>query len=141
MKYRKATVADYPILAEVWQRSVTASHHFLTPEDIAAIKKQLPEYFAAVELLVWCDGEQIIGFTGTTADDLAMFFLDEQFIGGGYGSKIITRLLNDFAIRKVAVNEDNPRALHFYQKHGFKIVKRTATDDAGRPFPILYLEQ
>ena len=41
----------------------------------------------------------------------------------------------------VDVNEQNRTALKFYQALGFVRVGRSATDDTGRPFPLLHLSQ
>ena len=43
-------------------------------------------------------------------------------------------------VRSVDVNEQNPRARRFYEKHGFQIVSRRKTDDCGNPYPILRME-
>lgn len=39
------------------------------------------------------------------------------------------------------MNEQNPQALGFYRRMGYKIVGRDALDATGKPFPILHLEQ
>ena len=39
----------------------------------------------------------------------------------------------------VDVNEANPGARAFYAAYGFVEVARSATDGAGRPFPLLHL--
>ena len=37
------------------------------------------------------------------------------------------------------MNEQNPQALGFYERLGFRPYKRTELDEQGRPFPLLYL--
>ena len=37
------------------------------------------------------------------------------------------------------VNEQNPQAIGFYEHEGFVVEGRSATDDAGRPFPLLHM--
>lgn len=78
------------------------------------------------------------GFIGLNADMIEMLFIDSDSRGYGYGS-----LLLDFAMRKgtskVDVNEQNPSALNFYKRKGFRIIGRDETDSAGRLFPIIHL--
>ncbi len=126
-------------LAEIWERSVRATHDFLPDEEIEEIKKALvPDYFPNVDLYAVEDNDRLTGFIGMSADKIEMLFIDSDMRGNGYGS-----LLIDFAKRhgatKVDVNEQNPAALKFYEAKGFRVTDRDDTDEAGRPYPILHL--
>ncbi|HJD98716.1 GNAT family N-acetyltransferase [Levilactobacillus brevis] len=136
-----ATPQDYPDLIALWQASVTATHTFLTPTDVRKIREQLPTYFAAVELTKWLDGAKLIGFSGRQGPMLAMLFIAPDSFRKGYGHQIIERLNQEQDLRLVDVNEQNPGALAFYQRQGFRIVSRDALDDAGQPYPILHLRR
>ena len=130
---------DYETLAGIWERSVRATHDFLNETDLEEIKAALiTDYFPNVDIYAACDNDNIVGFMGLGADMIEMLFIDSNMIGHGYGS-----LLIDYAkskgIAKVDVNEQNHAALGFYLSKGFRIVGRDATDDAGRPYPILHL--
>lgn len=130
---------DYETLAEIWERSVRATHGFLTEQDIAEIKSALTkDYFPAVDLYAIVVDGTIKGFTGLCDKKIEMLFIDSDSFGNGLGSKLI-----DFAIqtgaKTVDVNEQNPDALKFYLSKGFRIASRDETDDAGRPFPILHM--
>lgn len=131
---------DFDSLAAIWERSVRATHLFLTEEDIAEIRRALiPDYFPNVNLYALTDTDgKPLGFIGLAADMIEMLFIDAAYRGRGYGSRLI-----DFAkergATRVDVNEQNPDALRFYLGHGFHIAGRDATDDSGRPFPILHL--
>lgn len=131
---------DYSTLAAIWERSVRATHGFLSHKDLDDIKDALiPDYFPLVDLYaaVRPDGA-IVGFTGLREEMIEMLFVDSDNIGRGYGSALL-----DFAMRngatKVDVNEQNISALFFYQAKGFHVLSREETDDAGRPYPILHL--
>ena len=39
----------------------------------------------------------------------------------------------------VDVNEQNPRAIGFYERLGFARTGRSETDDQGRPYPLLHM--
>ena len=41
--------------------------------------------------------------------------------------------------RAVDVNEQNPQALAFYKRQGFRIVGRSAQDGQGMPYPLLHM--
>ena len=130
---------EYPALVEIWERSVKATHAFLSNEDLNKIKKALiPYYFPNVNLYAVTDNERMTGFIGLSSNLIEMLFIDDSYRGKGYGSALI-----DFALKqgatKVDVNEQNTSALNFYQARGFRIIGRDETDEAGRPYPILHL--
>ncbi len=46
----KADKKNYKELEEIWERSVRATHDFLTEKNIVDIRKEIPLYFEAVEI-------------------------------------------------------------------------------------------
>lgn len=135
----KCNKEDYMTLADIWERSVRATHKFLDEEAIAEIKAALiPDYFPNVELYAVSDNDSIVGFIGLREKMIEMLFIDSDNRGRGSGSSLI-RFAKDQGATKVDVNEQNPLALAFYQAKGFRITGRDNTDDAGRPYPILHL--
>lgn len=132
---------DYQELAVLWRASVAATHHFIDQAERDQIEVQLPTYFAAVELIKWTDGDQLVGFSGRQGAELVMLFLAPAVFRHGYGRQIIDRLDHQQPLTQVAVNEQNPGAYAFYQHLGFHVVRRSSKDDAGRPHPLLYLER
>lgn len=130
---------DYETLAGIWERSVRATHDFLTEEVIGEIKAALvPFYFPAVDLYAIVDNGSVAGFIGLSHDTIEMLFIDSTCRNQGYGSALI-----DYAtqrgVTKVDVNEQNHSALDFYKAKGFGVIARDEADDAGRPYPILHM--
>lgn len=130
---------DYPKLAELWERSVRATHDFLDENVITEIRKSLiPNYFPNVDLYSVMDNGFLVGFIGLRENMIEMLFIDGDSRGRGYGSMLI-----EFAKKKgatmVDVNEQNHLAFSFYKSKGFGIIGRDETDEAGRPYPILHL--
>lgn len=131
--------ADYPALVAIWERSVRATHDFLTEDVIKEIREALvPDYFPNVELYAVDENGSYIGFVGISGNKIEMLFIDSDRLGKGYGSMLV-----DFASRRgatmVDVNEHNPSALKFYLAKGFRVIRREDTDEAGRPYPLLHL--
>lgn len=140
MKQHQATESEYSELVEIWTRSVKQTHDFLDNEDFKTIKTELATYFPNLDVRVWTEKEKSIGFSGVAGNKLEMLFLDPIYIGKGHGKQIIMRLLEENDINKVDVNEQNKSAKAFYQAVGFEEYGRSEVDDAGRPYPILYLK-
>ena len=68
-------------------------------------------------------------------------FIHPEWLRRGGGSLLIDHARRLYGKLKVDVNEPNIPALRFYLARGFSIVGRSATDSAGRPFPLLHLSQ
>lgn len=139
MKIVRCDKDDYTALVGIWERSVRATHDFLTETDLIEIKAALiPDYFPNVDLYAIDDDGRIVGFIGLSGMTIEMLFIDSDCRNRGYGS-----LLIDFAKQRgatnVDVNEQNPPALDFYQAKGFRVIGRDETDTSGRPYPMLHL--
>ncbi|MCM1356301.1 MAG: GNAT family N-acetyltransferase [Staphylococcus sp.] len=132
---------DFVELVEIWERSVRASHDFLSEDDIAGIRSKMAScYLPGVRLTAISPAPagKICGFIGITAGKIEMLFIDPDFQHSGFGSALLRFALGCGATL-VDVNEQNPHAMEFYLSHGFYIAGRDEKDDAGRPFPIIHL--
>lgn len=130
-------------LAAVWEQSVRSSHHFLTEADIDFFRPLVRDvYLGAVSLYAirGADGH-IAAFMGLSDEMIEMLFVLPGEQGRGLGRALVNFAISGCHIYKVDVNEQNPQALGFYRRMGYKIVGRDALDATGKPFPILHLEQ
>lgn len=129
-------------LTRVWEQSVKATHLFLSSYEIDEIKKYIPGELKKVENLVIAIDESKfpVGFMGVKNKKLEMLFISPKERGKGLGKQFIYYGIKKFLVNEVAVNEQNPKALGFYEHMGFKIYKRIDHDEQGRPYPLIYLK-
>ena len=136
----QATQADYLTLIDLWERSVRATHDFLPETEIAQLKPLiLNEYFAQVLLHVVVRDNQILGFLGSSEDNIEMLFIDPDFRRTGVGSSLLDFAVKQLGIYKVDVNEQNTQAVNFYKKSGFEVMGRSELDGQGNPYPLLHM--
>ena len=128
-------------LLEVWERSVRATHLFLSAGEIAEIKTYVPQALREVpHLIVAWEAEGIpVGFMGVDGQKLEMLFLAPEERGKGLGRELVQYGVERFDIREVTVNEQNPQARGFYERMGFCVCQRSELDEQGRPYPILQM--
>jgi len=132
--------ADHGAIVEVWEASVTATHHFLTPEDIAFFKPLVPDFLQQVELRCTKNSDgQITGFLGVLGSRIEMLFLHPDERGKGIGKLLLNHAIESMQATEVDVNEQNEHAVGFYLYAGFEPFARSATDPMGKPFPILHM--
>ena len=137
------SAADAEEIIAVWEKSVKATHLFLTPGEIEFYKPYVRKY-AIPECRLFGIREQdgrLTAFMGLSTDKIEMLFVTPEYFGRRYGSRLIAFAERQLGIRKVDVNEENTKALGFYQKIGFRIAGRSETDGNGKPHPILFLEK
>src|SRR5690606_19330801 len=125
----------------IWEKSVLATHDFLTPNDFMEIK-ELVNTINFNDFQVFClvNGKVISGFIGVAEKKVEMLFLDPEYFGQGLGQKLLNFAVKVLNANKVDVNEQNTKALKFYQKFGFETLERTDKDGQGRNYPLLRMK-
>jgi len=142
MNIFKTTADNYPVLIDIWEASVRATHEFLSETHIQTLKPLiLAQYFDAVDLrIAKTDKGDITGFIGVADQTIEMLFMSPEYRAEGIGSLLLEHAVTEQAAYKVDVNEQNQDAVGFYQHAGFCIVGRSAFDGQGNPFPLLHME-
>jgi putative acetyltransferase len=136
-------VADdrYDALTAVWEASVRATHDFLGEADIADLRPQVRQnYLPAVTLRAWQDERgSIQGFVGVLDGKIEMLFVAPASRGRGIGRDLLRHAVDRLDAGAVDVNEQNPQALGFYERMGFRAIGRSPLDGQGKPFPLIHM--
>ena len=130
------------VLLNIWERSVRATHLFLSGPEVERIKTYVPQAVESVEHLVVVENDsgELVAFMGITDDRLEMLFISPEARGKGMGKQLLCYGIQNYGIREVTVNEQNPQAVGFYEHIGFEAYKRTDFDEEGNPYPLLYMK-
>lgn len=141
MNIQHAQKSDHPVLIEIWEQSVRATHDFLAEEDLITLKPLiLNHYFDAVDLNIAKNEEgEILGFCGVSEGNIEMLFISPKARGKGVGARLASHAIQTQGATKVDVNEQNTQALGFYEHIGFVVAGRSALDGQGRPYPLLHM--
>ena len=142
---RGARPAEHSALLAIWERSVRATHSFLTEADIAFYRPLTAEILAGDTLELWVltnDADVPIGFLGLAGDAIEALFLEPVHRRQGGGRRLVAHAQ---ALRRgglsVDVNEQNIAARAFYEALGFDVVGRSPRDPTDRPYPILHMRR
>ena len=127
-------------LLEVWEKSVRATHLFLSDREIKNIKEYVPQALNGIAHLMIDAGEagHAVAFMGIEDGTLEMLFISPEERGKGLGKRLIEYGIESYSVERLAVNEQNPQAKEFYEHMGFHVNKRTGLDEQGNPYPLLY---
>lgn len=130
------------VLLALWERSVKATHSFLTVEDMEAIKPCVPAALRSVPVLCVAEDEEqtAAAFFGIDGTGIEMLFAAPEVRGKGLGKQCLQTAISVYGAQEVTVNEQNLQAVGFYEHMGFVPYKRTDRDEQGRPYPLLYMK-
>lgn len=137
---RLATSEDYPRIMEIWESAVRATHDFLSEEDFRHFKEIIPkEYLPNLEVYLISENNKAQGFASVAEGNLEMLFIHDEARRKGFGRKLYQFMKNKTGLTKVDVNEQNPQAIGFYEKMGFKQIGRSEKDGSGKDYPIIHM--
>lgn len=138
---RPAAPEDAARNLQIWRDAVRATHDFLTPDDLAAIDALVAGHLPTMVSWVKTDGrDRPQGFMAMTGAHIDALFVDPACHGQGIGRALVAHARTLHPDLTVDVNEQNPLAIGFYERLGFRRTGRSETDDQGRPYPLLHLE-
>lgn len=145
---RPAHNTERDFLHALWERSVRATHHFLTEEDIACYSSMVKELLGMdLEFWVACDekanvptGFMLLDLSPENEWKMEGLFIDPNLRRSGIGTVLVhhARILKGRLL--LDVNEQNSGARAFYERLGFRAVGRSPLDCTGRPFPLVHME-
>ena len=129
-------------LLEVWESSIRATHLFLSDSEIQNIKEYVPQALGGIAHLIIAADEagRAVAFMGIEDGTLEMLFISPEERRKGLGKRLLQYGVENYDVKRLAVNEQNPQAKGFYECMGFRVYKRTELDEQGNPYPLLYME-
>lgn len=137
---RLAEPKDYPGIMEIWESAVKATHDFLTEEDFNYFKEVIPkDYLPNLDVYLLTENDEAKGFASVAGGNLEMLFIHNDSRGKGYGKKLYQFMKETTGLTKVDVNEQNPQAIGFYEKMGFKQMGRSEKDGSGKDYPLIHM--
>ena len=140
IKLRPSRPEDGPRVVQIWAAAVDATHDFLTPEDRAAIGREVEAFLPSAPLtLAVDDRDRAIGFMLFDGGHMEALFIDPEHRGAGVGAILIDYALAVHPVLTTDVNEQNAQAVGFYEHMGFERIGWSATDGQGRPYPLIHL--
>ncbi|MCF6371073.1 acetyltransferase [Rhizobium halophilum] len=138
---RKSTASDGDRVLSIWRASVDATHDFLSHHDRQEIEKMLHGFLPSAPLLLAVDPSQgTVGFMLVANGHLEALFVHPACFGAGVGRQLVEHALALHPGLTTDVNEQNSKALGFYQRLGFVQTGRSEIDGQGRPYPLIHLK-
>ena len=137
---RSSRPTDGARILEIWRGAVDATHFFLSVEDRIAIGQEVCAFLPQAPLTLAVDqDDRPLGFMLIDNGHMEALFIDPTAFGHGIGAALVRHGLVLYPGMTTDVNEQNERAVGFYNRMGFIQTGRSSLDGQGRPYPLLHL--
>ena len=131
---RLSEECDINIIMEIWLESTIRAHSFIEKDywvnnyDLVKTK-----YIPYSKTYVYEEGNKIKGFISIIENNfIGALFVDNNSQGNGIGKKLLDFAKKEYKSLSLAVYKENEKALKFYLREGFSIVKEQVNEDSKR---------
>ena len=130
---RIAVKDDYSHLIDIWLEASIKAHYFIDSSYwINNAQKMKDTYLPSSETWVLeVESHTITGFVSVKEDHIAALFISPAHQGEGCGSTLLQFLKTKYNQLSLNVYALNEQAVHFYQKHGFRVVEEMLDENTG----------
>lgn len=133
MGIRKLKECEIDYIMKIWLESTIESHPFIEEKywnKNYDIVKEI--YIPMAETFAFCNEEEINGFISIINDEfIGALFIDTKSQGLGIGGSLLKYVKSRYKNINLSVYKENNKAVEFYKKHGFKIIKEQNNEDSG----------
>ena len=130
---KKLNSKDINKIMEIWEKSTIKAHDFISKEywqnNYNTVKN---EYIPISDTFVYDDGDEIKGFISIIDKSfIGALFIKPKYQNLGIGGKLLDYATKKYKSLSLAVYKDNKKAVVFYNKKGFNIVKEQVNEVSG----------
>lgn len=119
------TDADLETIASIWLKSNLEAHTFIDRNYWLKNYQTVKVSLTAADLYAYYHNEKIIGFLGLIDEYIAGIFVLQEYRSLGIGGQLLARIKEKHSKLLLSVYQKNERAVQFYLKQGFTILKET----------------
>ena len=128
---RKLEKTDIDQVAKIWLKSNLTAHDFIPEKYWKDHFNMVKEQLLQAEVYVYEDCQNISGFIGIMDEYVEGLFISEKMRSQGIGKQLLDFVKNKKRKLSLNVYQKNTRAVHFYQREGFKIGCESIDEDTN----------
>lgn len=128
---RSLRKTDIDKVAEIWLDTNIKAHDFIPIQYWQDNFNMVKDMFLQAEIYVYENGQTIQGFIGMENDYIAGIFVSSEAQSQGIGKLLLDFVKNRKEKLRLNVYQKNTRAIHFYQREGFKIQYENLDKNSG----------
>ena len=123
---------DIEQIIDIWYQSSTLAHPFLTSTFVEKVKSDMTNiYIPNSETWVYEIDNSIVGFISMMNNEIGGLFVSPNNQSKGIGTELVNFIKKEYSELEVEVFEKNSIGRAFYDKYGFKIIKKYTHEESG----------
>lgn len=136
---RKHNEQDLEQIINIWCQSSTLAHPFLNSSFVEKVKSDMTNiYIPNSETWIYEVDNSIVGFISMLNNEIGGLFVIPNQLSKGIGTKLVNFVKKEHSELEVEVFEKNKIGRAFYNKYGFKRIKKYSHKESG--FKVLRLK-
>lgn len=128
---REMQKTDINRVADIWLETNLKAHNFIPAQywksNFEAVKEMLPQ----AEVYVYEDSQEIQGFIGIIDEHIEGIFVCDGMQSQGIGRLLLNYIKSKKPCLSLNVYRKNTRAIHFYCREGFEILREDLDEATG----------
>ena len=131
---RKYREDDLNEVMRVWYEASRVGHPFLSDEALRRDRLEIIHKYIPIarQWVGEVDGS-IVGFIAMVGNQVGGLFVDPRHHRTGIGTALIEHVRPMFPTLTVTVFKENPNAIRFYEKSGFRLIEERVSEYHGIP--------
>lgn len=118
---RELEKTDIDQVADIWLNTNIKAHNFIPAQYWQTNFDMVKEMLSQAEVYIYENKKNIQGFIGLQNDYIAGIFVPDKVQSQGIGKSLLNFAKDKKEELYLSVYQKNIRAIHFYQREGFKI--------------------
>lgn len=128
---RKLQITDINKVASIWLDTNLKAHYFISSKYWKSNFELVKEMLLQAEVYVYENDQKIEGFIGLSDEYIEGIFVSDEVRSHGIGKLLLDYVKDRKAKLSLNVYQKNTRAIHFYQREGFKIQQEGLDEATG----------
>ena len=137
---RKLKDTDIDKVAKIWLDTNIKVHDFIPPQYWQNNYNMVKEMFLLTEVYVYENAKEIHGFIGLHNEYIEGIFVSSKAQSQGIGKLLLNIVKDKKEKLRLSVYQKNTRAIHFYQREGFKIQCESLDKSTGEKEYVMIWE-
>lgn len=133
--------ADINRVVDIWLDTNLKAHSFISAQYWESNYELVKEMLSQAEVYVYEDDQKIQGFIGLSDKYIEGIFVSEKMQSQGIGKLLLNYIKERKDVLRLNVYQKNTRAIHFYQREGFKIQCEGLDEATGEKDYVMIWQQ
>lgn len=133
--------ADINRVVDIWLDTNLKAHSFISAQYWESNYELVKKMLSQAEVYVYEDDQKIQGFIGLSDKYIEGIFVSEKMQSQGIGKLLLNYIKDRKDVLRLNVYQKNTRAIHFYQREGYKIQCENLDEATGEKDYVMIWQQ